>query len=363
MSRAAGPAQPQHCGAIGACEAGGGRLGWRWPARYPNATPKTRPGGAIAKMPATASVVLKKIGNLARRNVAGHTSSPAVCDFDRDGKPDLLVGSENGRIYFIKHDDCVSFPAEQIVARAPQELPAPRFPGLVSEGFVFNKAPHSECHASTPVETSRGMVAAWFGGTRGEAPRCRHLVELPRRRRLVEAASSGRTACSMRACAIRAGTRCSTSHLAMGRRCCSSKSARIRQAWWGEVMLSYDRGRSFKTASACPRGSMARCARKPLLPPRRRRCSAPRRPSTATIGASTSSSSSRWRVAALRASQEQAFQVIQPTLLQPSRRPAAGALPAPSTAHHAELVGRWRAELEPAGEHRRCRTTTPASRH
>ena len=38
-------------------------------------------------------VVLKKVGNLAKRNVAGHTSSPAVCDFDKDGKPDLLVGS------------------------------------------------------------------------------------------------------------------------------------------------------------------------------------------------------------------------------------------------------------------------------
>ncbi len=29
------------------------------------------------------NIVLKKVGNLARRNVAGHTSSPAVCDFDR----------------------------------------------------------------------------------------------------------------------------------------------------------------------------------------------------------------------------------------------------------------------------------------
>ena len=31
------------------------------------------------------TVVLKRIGNLAQRNVAGHTSSPAVCDFDSDG--------------------------------------------------------------------------------------------------------------------------------------------------------------------------------------------------------------------------------------------------------------------------------------
>ena len=32
-------------------------------------------------------VILKKIGNLAKRNVSGHTSSPTVCDFDRNGKP------------------------------------------------------------------------------------------------------------------------------------------------------------------------------------------------------------------------------------------------------------------------------------
>ena len=43
-------------------------------------------------------IVLKKIGPLAKRNVAGHTSSPSTCDFNRDGKPDVLGGAENGRI-------------------------------------------------------------------------------------------------------------------------------------------------------------------------------------------------------------------------------------------------------------------------
>ena len=53
-------------------------------------------------------IVLKKIGNLAHRNVAGHTSSPAVCDFDNDQKPDLLIGSEKGRIYHINVRGCRS---------------------------------------------------------------------------------------------------------------------------------------------------------------------------------------------------------------------------------------------------------------
>jgi hypothetical protein len=66
-------------------------------------------------------VILKKIGNLAKRNVSGHTSSPTVCDFDRNGKPDLIVGSENGRLYFIKHEDCVSYPPSTLKPRKPKK--------------------------------------------------------------------------------------------------------------------------------------------------------------------------------------------------------------------------------------------------
>jgi predicted neuraminidase len=38
-------------------------------------------------------------------------------------------------------------------------------PGVVSAEFVFEEAPHPQCHASTIVETKTGLVAAWFGGT------------------------------------------------------------------------------------------------------------------------------------------------------------------------------------------------------
>jgi len=115
-------------------------------------------------------IVLKKVGNLAKRNVAGHTSSPTACDFDQDGKPDLVVGAENGRIYFIKHDDCIQYGGDQIAARDPKPAPEPRFPGLVEEGFLYDKAPFPQCHASTLCETPRGLVAAWFGGTKEKHP-------------------------------------------------------------------------------------------------------------------------------------------------------------------------------------------------
>ncbi len=44
--------------------------------------------------------------------------------------------------------------------------PATAQDGVVRAEFVFERAPHAECHASTIVETSSGrLVAAWFGGT------------------------------------------------------------------------------------------------------------------------------------------------------------------------------------------------------
>ena len=39
-------------------------------------------------------------------------------------------------------------------------------PGVVASEFVFEKAPHPQCHASTIVQTDQGFVSAWFGGTR-----------------------------------------------------------------------------------------------------------------------------------------------------------------------------------------------------
>lgn len=44
--------------------------------------------------------------------------------------------------------------------------PATAENGVVLAEFVFNDAPHPECHASTIAETDSGaLVAAWFGGT------------------------------------------------------------------------------------------------------------------------------------------------------------------------------------------------------
>ena len=43
-------------------------------------------------------------------------------------------------------------------------------PGLVKSEFIFEIAPFPSCHASTIAETEKGLVAAWFGGTRERNP-------------------------------------------------------------------------------------------------------------------------------------------------------------------------------------------------
>ena len=43
-------------------------------------------------------------------------------------------------------------------------------PGLMKSEFIFEKAPFPECHASTIVQTTNGLIAAWFGGTHERSP-------------------------------------------------------------------------------------------------------------------------------------------------------------------------------------------------
>ena len=44
-------------------------------------------------------------------------------------------------------------------------------PAIVSQGFIYERAPFPQCHASTIEETTAGgLVASWFGGTREKHP-------------------------------------------------------------------------------------------------------------------------------------------------------------------------------------------------
>ena len=111
--------------------------------------------------------VLKRMGNLGKRNVAGHTSSPTVCDFDKDGKPDLLVGAEDGRMYYLNHKDANKWSDVAKKARAPKANEGEGHSAIIKREFVFTKGPSPDCSQPTVKVTSRGLVVVWNGTVKG----------------------------------------------------------------------------------------------------------------------------------------------------------------------------------------------------
>lgn len=209
-------------------------------------------------------IVLKKVGNLANRKVSGHTSSPSVCDFDQDGKPDLLVGAEDGRIYYAHRNECITYGADAIAAQEPAESKKPRQPGLVSEEFIYTKAPFPQCHASTIIENSRGLVAAWFGGTHEKNPDVGIWVSYndgagwsnP-----IEVANGIQYE----------GHRHPTWNPVLFQTPGDQETLLFfkvgpdPRTWWGEMMVSYDRGRTFRDRTRLPEGIDGPVKNKPVL--------------------------------------------------------------------------------------------------
>jgi predicted neuraminidase len=42
--------------------------------------------------------------------------------------------------------------------------------GIITDEFIYEKASYPECHAATIAQTGKGLIAAWFGGTKERNP-------------------------------------------------------------------------------------------------------------------------------------------------------------------------------------------------
>lgn len=52
---------------------------------------------------ANGEVKMKLVGDLTDQKLAGHTTSPTLVDWDKNGIPDLLLGAEDGHFYYLKN--------------------------------------------------------------------------------------------------------------------------------------------------------------------------------------------------------------------------------------------------------------------
>ena len=204
-------------------------------------------------------VVLKKIGNLARRNVSSHTTSPTACDFDQDGKPDLVLGAENGLLYFIEHDNCIHYSKKKYRLglqrlRAGQDFLAYYTRSLYSRKRTFLSVMPQLSVRHHEGLSSPGLVARENGILMLASGQATTTVEAGRhhKNRLMEF--------SMKDYGIPAGTRCSTSHQVTGRRCCSSKLAQPLHAGGVNLSLATMEDVPFATVDDCLKASMDQCA-------------------------------------------------------------------------------------------------------
>ena len=49
-------------------------------------------------------ILMSLTGDLTDQKFAGHTTNPTLVDWDKNGKPDLLLGGEDGHFYYLKNE-------------------------------------------------------------------------------------------------------------------------------------------------------------------------------------------------------------------------------------------------------------------
>lgn len=123
---------------------------------------------------------------------------------------------------------------------------------IVARGYIYETAPFPSSHASTIVETSRGLVAAWFGGTAERNPDVGIWVsrlESGRWTTPVEVANGVQSPTLRHPTWNPVLVQPSSGPLLLFYKVGPSPST-----WWGMVMISSDQGRTWSTPRRLPDG-------------------------------------------------------------------------------------------------------------
>ncbi|GAB5405124.1 MAG: exo-alpha-sialidase [Aureliella sp.] len=139
----------------------------------------------------------------------------------------------------------------------------PKFDGFVSAGFVFEKAPFPQCHASTVCQTDAGLAAAWFGGTREKNPDVGIWTSYHNGTKWsapVEAANGIQHSGLRYPCWNPV-----LFQIPSGPTMLFFKVGPNPRQWWGEVIFSHDGGRTFQDRRRLPEGIDGPVRCKPLL--------------------------------------------------------------------------------------------------
>jgi predicted neuraminidase len=155
------------------------------------------------------------------------------------------------------------FVAALFLAIAMSAPAAADSPAVLTSEFIYDAAPFPSCHASTIAETPEGLVAAWFGGTdEGEgdvgiwlARRAAGKWSPP-----VEVANGVESPEKRYPCWNPALFQMPGGPLLL-----FYKVGPTPEAWWGMLIASDDRGRTWSKPSRLPDGILGPIKDKPIL--------------------------------------------------------------------------------------------------
>jgi predicted neuraminidase len=149
-----------------------------------------------------------------------------------------------------------------VIAIGMAAIPRAQSSGIVATEFIYEVAPFPSCHASTIVETDRGLVAAWFGGTAERNP---DVGIWASRREDGKWTTPVEVANGVQTPALRHPTwNPALFQPRSGPLLLFYKVGPSPSTWWGMVMTSADGGRTWSSPRRLPDGVLGPIKNKPV---------------------------------------------------------------------------------------------------